>query len=592
MNKKLIIAPAVLMFFLLLTIAPPVDQSTGYLWAAKKTKEKEKEKENTFSLNFNDVEISEFLNVMSQVLGKNIILSDKVKGKITINSAQKVPLTEAYALMKSILEIKGFAVVETDNLIKVVPVKEAVQKNVEVILDGDKVKLNKEDTVTFLQELIYADANDIANVLRTLKSADTDIVVYKALNILIFSGNSIDIRGLVKISQSLDKNPSSGETAADIVSDDASIHVVNLENADASSLSEVLSRIPFSQYALINTNPVKAQGADNKAATTSGQGVQGQTPPAKLSIIANKDTNSLIINASGAEYKEILRIIKQLDIVRPQILIEAMIVEVNVESNWGFGIDWSMGALNSTVDGAIGGSSIMGSIPNYTNSTGITGKTLALPLKASTMTLGYLSNKSILGFMLLNATGQDKNINILSTPHILTIDNHEAEINVAEEIAVPTNSRTDTVGNTYYTFEYKPVGLKLKLTPHITTGEKITLDLFVEVNSVLGQTSVSTDGAPPDLAKRDIKTKISISDGSTIVVGGLMRNETKETETKVPLLGDIPLLGWFFKNKTKEHTKTNLLIFITPKVVTDPEKIKKITEEKQAEFKKMKEENK
>jgi general secretion pathway protein D len=589
MNKKLIITPVVLIIFLLLAITPRSEKNDSYLWAAKKTKEKD----SSFSLNFNDVEISEFLNVMSQVLGKNIILSDKVKGKITINSAQKVPINEAYDLMKSILEIKGFAVIETENLIKVVPIKEAVQKNVEVILDGDKVKLNNEDAVTFLLELVHADANDVANVLRTLKSPDTDIVVYKTLNIVIFSGNSIDIRGLVKIAQTLDKNPSP-ESDKDVARDDASIHVVNLENADAVLLSEVLSRIPFSQYALINTNPVKIQTADNKdkAVTASGQGIQSQTPPAKLSIIANKETNSLIINASGAEFKEILRIIKQLDVVRPQILIEAMIVEVDVESNWGFGIDWTLGGQQGTH--IVGGSSIMGSVPSYTLPSGITDKTMAVPLKASTMTLGYLSDRSVLGFMLLNATGQDKNINILSTPHILTIDNHEAEFNVGEEIAVPTNSRVDTNNNIYYTFEYKPVGLKLKLTPHITTGEKITLELFVEVNSVLGTTTTTSTNTiiPPDLAKRDIKTKISISDGATIVVGGLMRNTTTETETKVPLLGDIPLLGWFFKNKSKESSKTNLLVFITPRVVTDPEKIKKITDEKQQEMKKIQENSK
>ncbi len=577
-------------FILIFTVS--VDYNYNYLWAAKKSKEKVKEnlKEDSFSLNFNDVEISEFLNVMSQVLGKNIILSDKVKGKITINSAKKVPITEAYDLMKSILEIKGFAVIETTNLIKVVPIKEAVQKNVEVILDGDKIKLNKEDTVTFLLELINADANDVSNVLKSLKTADTDIIVYKTLNIIIFSGNSTDIRGLVKIAQSLDKNPSkTGDVAIEKENEDDFIHVVHLENADATNLAEVLSRIPFSQYAVINTNPVQTVQVPDIENKNKGaaQPNQPKNQPAKLSIIANKETNSLIINASGPEFKEIFRVIKQLDTVRPQILIEALIVEVDVESNWGFGVDWTLGG--QTGSHIFGGSSIMGSVPSYSLPTGITDKTVAVPLKAQTMTLGYLSDSSILGFALINATGQDKNINILSTPHILTIDNHEAEINVGEEIAIPTNSRVDTNNNIYYTYEYKPVGLKLKLTPHITTGEKITLELFVEVNSVLGTTTTTTTNTviPPDLAKRDIKTKISIKDGATIVVGGLMRNSVTDTETKVPLLGDIPLLGWLFKNKSKETSKTNLLVFITPRVVTDPAKIKKITEEKQKDFQKI-----
>jgi len=582
-----------------MTVTPQPEQNNSFLWAAKKTREKtkEKEKDNSFALNFNDVEISEFLNVMSQVLGKNIILSDKVKGKITINSARKVPIAEAYNLMKSILEIKGFAVVETENLIKVVPVKEAVQKNVEVIIDGDKVKLNREDVVTFLLELKYADSNDISNVLKTIKSADTDIVVYKPLNTMILTGNTMDIRGLVKVAQTLDKNPAGSEEpgAEDKLDDKASIHVVHLENADAVSLSEVLSRIPFSQYAVINTNPIKSQGAagKDKTVTPSGQGIQGQSqnPQMKLSIIANKETNSLIINASGAEYKEISKVIKQLDTVRPQILIEATIIEVGVDSNWDFGIDWSLGGDAGA--GLVGGSSIMGTtVPSYTNNTGISGKTLSVPLTQGNMALGFLSNTTSLGFILLNASGGAANTNIISTPHILTIDNHEAEINVAKEIAIPTNSRTDTVGNTYYTYEYKPVGLKLKLTPHITTGEKITLDLFVEVNSVIGNTDTKLTDKPNDLAKRDIKTKISISDGKTIVVGGLMNDEINEEETKVPLLGDIPLLGWFFKHKAKSNSKSNLLVFITPKVVTDVERIKKITEEKQLEYKKMKEREK
>ena len=223
----------------------------------------------------------------------------------------------------------------------------------------------------------------------------------------------------------------------------------------------------------------------------------------------------------------------------------------------------------------------MGSIPSYSTPSGLSGKTLAVPLTPGQMTLGYISDTSILNFALLNASGTDKNINILSTPHILTIDNHEAEINVAEEIAVPTNSRITDDNTVYYTFEYKSVGLKLKLTPHITKGDKITLDLFTEVNSILGET--------PDLGKRDMKTKILVTDGSTIVVGGLMRSQKIETETKVPILGDIPLLGWLFKSKSSENSKTNLLIFITPRVVTEADKIRAITEEKQAEMKKIQE---
>lgn len=540
-------------------------------------------KKNTFSLNFNDVEISEFINIMSKLIGKNIILSDKVKGKITISSAREVPVSEAFNIMKSILEIKGFAVIETDNLIKIVPIKEAIQKNTEVIIDGDNVKLETENAVTFLLQINNADANDIMNVLKAIKSPDTDIVVYKSLNTLIFTGNSIEIKGLVQVAISLDKKP---EDKNAIVDTSSNIHVVNLENADAVTLAEVLSRIPFSQNAVINTN-TKNTGTqpDDKNKT------QNQPNTQKLSIIANKETNSLIINATPDEFKEIYNVIKQLDIVRPQILIEAMIVEINLESDWGLGIDWSLGG--SSGKNLFAGQSLMGGIPDFSVPDALEDKTIAVPLSSETFSLGYMNDSSMLGFVLLNATGKDEKINIISTPHILTLDNHESEINVVEEIAVPTNSRISEDNTIYYTFEYKPVGLKLKLTPHITDGKKIVIDLYVETNQVLGQTTTTTSGTiiPPDLGKRDMKTKVIVIDGSTIVVGGLIKKSTTETEIKVPILGDIPLLGWFFKNKQKEDTKSNLLVFITPKIVTDSEKMKIITSEKEEELKKMKEES-
>lgn len=536
----------------------------------------------TFALNFNDVEISEFINVMSRILGKNIILSDKVRGKITISSAKRVPIDDAFDLMKSILEVKGFAVVETQNLIKIVPVKEAIKKNIDVIVDGADINFESDDTVTVLIDIENTAASEILNILRTLKSPETDIVLFAPLNTLIFSGNAGEINGLITIATTLDKKAATlKDPDLSNLPQEGNIHVVHLENADAVKLADVLSRIPFSDNAKINTQR-------QIQPTGSGQPVSNpQQNNVKLSIIANKETNSLLINASPDEYKEIYGIVKQLDSVRPQVLIEAMIVEVSAESSWGFGIDWSLAGESGIHQ--FGSSSVMGSIPSYGTPSGLSGKTLSVPLSPGQLALGYISNTSILNFALLNAGGRDKNINILSTPHILTIDNHEAEINVAEEIAVPTNSRITDDNTVYYTFEYKSVGLKLKITPHITRGNKIALDLFTEVNSILGETTYLASGTiiPPDLGKRDMKTKVTVLDGATIVVGGLMRNQKIETETKVPILGDIPLLGWFFKSKSSENSKTNLLIFITPRVVTDPEKIKGITEEKQTEMKKI-----
>jgi general secretion pathway protein D len=161
---------------------------------------------------------------------------------------------------------------------------------------------------------------------------------------------------------------------------------------------------------------------------------------------------------------------------------------------------------------------------------------------------------------------------------------------VGEQIPVPTNNRISDTGTQFYTFEYKDVGVKLKITPHITQGNQITLDLYQEVNSVLGETTqVGGSFVPPQLAKRDIKTRITVYDGKTIVVGGLIRNNRTITETKVPLLGDIPLLGWLFKRRTESYSKTNLLVFITPHIMTKQEQIDAITQQKMDEQKALRE---
>lgn len=541
-----------------------------------------KKKKKTFKLNFKDVDISEFLNVMSELIGKNIIIDDKVRGKITITSVKEIPVAHAYEVMKSILELKGLAVVETEALIKIIPIKDAVKKNVEVIIDGEEkaIDLDKEKTITFLLKLEYADANDIAATLRSLKSNDTDIVVYALLNTIIFSGRSTEIDGLLQIARALDKKIEEEEEEKVAR---GNIHVVHLENADAEQLAGVLSRIPFSEHAKIAAAPLAAPTVKKSAKAsraTRTQRVTQRKDTSKLSIIANKETNSLIITATPEEFKEIKRLIKELDIVREQVLIEALIVEVSAETGWNLGVDWMLGGESG--DHLYGGSSIMGIPPSY-GSEGLGGlgdKKVALPLRQG-FQIGYLSGQEMLGFALLSLSKTDRDFNILSTPQILTVDNHEAELNIGEEIPVASNNRISDSGTQFYTYEYKSVGIKLKITPHITGQENITLDLYQEANDVIGTTEGSL--TPPRLSKRDISTKVTIKDGNTIVVGGLIKNSKVTEETKVPILGDIPLLGWLFKHKSTENKKINLLVFLTPYVVTKQERAQAVTEQKKEE---------
>lgn len=553
-----------------------------------KTPKKAKKPE-YFTLNFKDVDITEFLNMMSQMIGRNIILDDNVHGKITISSAKKIPVTEAYNVMKSILEVKGLAVVETDNLLKVLPIRDAIKQNAEIIVDGNKkIELNEQKTMTFLLEIMYADASQISQVLQPLKSQFTDIVVYPALNTIIFSGSSSEIDGLTKIARALDRSPDSDTDPNAVKAVKGNINIIPLRYTNAEELAGVLSRVPFSEVAFIdneeNSQPVRQSAAAQRAAANAGQQPQqANQPKSKLSIIASKEANALIITANPEEFRAISNLVAQLDVVREQVFIEALIAEVSADNSWGFGIDWMLGGQSG--QNLFGGSQIMGgSNLTYSSPEGLN-KTAVLPMNVG-FQLGYLNDGSLLSFALLNASASDSNFNVLSTPQILTIDNEEAELNVGEQIPIPTQSSTGTSGVTQYSYDYKSVGVKLKITPHITADGNITLDLYQEVNSVIGSTTtLGSTIIPPKLGKRDIKTNITVQNGKTVVVGGLITNTKSITETKVPILGDIPLLGYLFKQHNESYKKTNLLVFITPHLVTKSEKLDAITEQKKDEQK-------
>ena len=557
--------------------AAPAEKKAETKKDAKKSSKKKAEGPKTFTLNFKDIEISEFLNFMGRLIGKNIIIDDNVRGKISIISNKEVPLSEAFEVTKAILEVKGFAIIETANLMKVLPIREATKKNVDIVVDGKELDESRQKTMTYLLELQNADAPQLAQAMQPLKSQLTDIVVYPTLNTIIFSGSSTEIEGLLKIARALDKAPEKAEVKQ---KERGNIHVVPLEYANAEDLANVLSRVPFSEVAFVNTDDPAASVRQSAAANrVAGQPMAQQQNKSKLSIIASKEANALIVTATPKEFEEIERLIKKLDVVREQVLIEALIVEVAADNGWNWGIDWEVGQDLGSV--AVGGSTIFSSkASNFTSP--VSGKTVAMPQNQG-FQMGFLASNSILSFGLLNMAKSDSNANILSTPQILTTDNQEAEINVGDQIPVSTSTTSTTTTTTSY--DYKSVGVKLKLTPHITNNDRISLDLYMEVNDIIGNYDNTTATKPPQLSKRDIKTKITVPNTRTIVVGGLIKNKKSMSESKVPFLGDIPLLGWLFTNKTVQNNKTNLLVFITPTLLTKAENMDIMTQQKREEQK-------
>ncbi len=345
------------------------------------------------------------------------------------------------------------------------------------------------------------------------------------------------------------------------------IHVYYLQYADASDLAKVLSGIPLEA----------ASGEPSKAAAP-GQPAPGPAPAAsrgdaKASIIADKATNSLVITATPAEFEYLSGVIQKLDIPRDQVMVEVLIAEVSVDKAREIGVEWRVAEKKTGPDGeyiqfgatSFGG--INGLTPDAT--TGYIG----LPDGFLVGAIGENIQMGGINFpnlgALIRALATKSDVNILSTPTLVTTDNQQAEIVVGETVPFKTATKYDSTSNaqTVDTYDYRDVGLTLRLTPQINRDRFVRLKVFSQLEAMVNTTGSSATSLTPTTLKRKAETSLLVKDGQTVVIGGLLRDDQTMTESKVPLLGDIPLLGALFRSRSTKDQKTNLLIFLTPHII-------------------------
>ncbi len=375
-------------------------------------------------------------------------------------------------------------------------------------------------------------------------------------------------------------------TLLDIPSPEAQgrINVYFLENADATELSKVLEGI------LKGVQPVR-QGA----AGATGAPVTPFEAVGGITITPDKATNSLVIVASPADYQNLLQVIKQLDKRRKQVYVEAMIVEASIDKLRELGTKWRVIAEKEGEPVVIGGFGTMdaSALQNVIYGlTGLTGGGMGNFLNVPLTTIGSDGKVieqplSVPGFAALFSLNEFKGaINVLSTPQILTSDNKEAEIVVGENVPFISKKESDPTRtlSVFSTIERKDVGITLRLTPQITEGDYVKLDIYQEISALKQESTEVILTVGPTTTKRSTKTSVVVKDNQTVVIGGLMEEREEENLTKVPLLGDIPILGWLFKNKTSEKKKTNLLVFLTPHIVKESEQLMRLTDDKKVEF--------
>jgi len=589
------------------------------------------------TIDFNDVDIRVFIKFISELTGKNFVIDQKVKGNVTIISPTKISKAEAYKVFESVLEVHGYGTIVSGEVIKIVPSIVARTKNVETRLREEAIS-PEDKIVTQIIPLKYADADQVKRLFTPIISKSSIILSYQPTNTLIVTDVLSNITRLLKIIGVIDVTGVGQE-----------ISVIPLEYSDATKLASILGnifqtqkirkkgaaepKIKFVSDERTNTIIVLASEVDiarvkqliklldkevprgkekihvyyleNATAeelakvlqalpTQKGTASKGkkETPVVSedVRITADKATNSLIIMAEKDDYLVLEEIIKKLDIPRAMVYIESLIMEVSVDKDFDLGIEWSAAGETSyqNREGIYGGGFSGGDhATKFGNIAGLTAGTLpagfSLGVFGEAVQIAGVSFPSIAA--IVQAYKKDKDVHILSTPQILTTDNKEASIIVGKNVPFQTRSAAESAIETYSSFEYKDVGITLKITPQISKDRLVRLNIYQEVTKLDELATTSNDR--PTTLKRTIDTTVIVKDGNTVVIGGLIDDSFSETEYRVPCLGDIPGLGWLFRSKSRSSEKTNLFVFLTPRVLKNPEEARKINDEKQDQMDKI-----
>jgi len=426
-------------------------------------------KDRLITLDFNNVDLPVFVKFVSEIIGKNFIIDERVRGKVTIFSPSKISVDKVYQVFQSVLEIKGLAAVPAGEMVQILPASE--------------------------------------------------------------------------------------------VPPERDINVYYLENANAEEAAKLLTSLA--------TRPAAAPVAGRPSGKTPGE-FEGA-----VQIIPDKATNALLITASPKDYEMLKEVIKKIDVRRRQVYVEAVIMEVAQDRLRQLGTQLgALGAYQTTNEqislyGSVN-EDIGAELQNLNNIVGGVGTAGALKFALSSVNVKVL----------LSALQSTADANVLSEPQILTTNNQKAKIVVAQNVPFPTGSNLTTGGVSQVQISRQDVGVTLELTPEILEGDRVRMDVRQEISSLADTPQAVLIQLGPTTNKREATTTVIVDNHQTVVIGGLMRDDINNTTTKIPLLGDIPLIGWLFKYESKHLTKANLLIFLTPHVVRDNNDLDNLMQQK------------
>ncbi|HSS83025.1 MAG TPA: type II secretion system secretin GspD, partial [Reyranella sp.] len=574
--------------------------------------------------NFKDADITQIAEAVSAATGKNFIIDPRVRAQVTMLSSTPMSPAAFYEAFLSILQVYGFIAVPAGDVIKILPDANARQIPSNDL--PDHVSSTSDEIVTQVVDVRNVNAAQLVPILRPMIPQYGHLAAYPSSNILIISDRASNVNRMMRIIRRVDQimnqdveivplqNASAAEivrvvnslyqgaaategAAVKVVADDRSNSIlIGGEASQRLRLRALIAhldtpleaggdtRVRYLHYADADKIAPKlkeqitgiAQAAAGPSGTPAAANPLAQAEKNAM-VWADPTNNALVITAPPKIMRAVMEIVDKLDIRRPQVLVEAIIADINFDKDAELGVNWAAFINGANVPAGafvspVGGTSIVdlaGAIQNPAN----VSTTL---LQGTTLGIGRISGSNGTNFAaVLRAIRADTNDNVISTPSAVTMDNQEAELKVAQEVPFIsgqyTANNTAAVGgavNPFQTIQREEVGTILKITPTISPeGTAVMLKIAIE-SSTIGQKPAGAVDLVTN--KRTITTIVLIEDGGVVVLGGLIEDNSVKGEQRVPFLGNIPLIGLLFKTRNASSTKNNLILFIRPKILRDP----------------------
>lgn len=563
------------------------------------------QQEESWTINLKGADIREFIDQVAQISGQTFVVDPRVKGQVSVVSNSPLTLTEVYQLFLSVMATHGFSVITQGDQARIVP-------NAEAKADADAGRTAPDRLETRLIQVQHGSATELIPLIRPLVPQYGHLAAISSANAIIISDRTANIERIEDLLRQLDQKGQNDYSVLNLqhawVMDTAEVlrNAVDRGQAKGASGTQVIAdgrtnRLillgpPAARAKLValaqsldtptsrsaNTRVIRLRHGDAKSlAETLGEiseklkpETAGETTgkPQTILIRADESLNALVLLAEPDVVATLEDIVRQLDVPRAQVMVEAAIVEVSGDITDALGVQWAVDGRGST--GGLGGTNFSG-----------TGLSVGRVLQAiqdsgsdtDNNTLANLPDGAIIGLgtdsfgVLITALSANSKSNLLSTPSLLTLDHQKAEILVGQNVPFQTGSFTTSgsgADNPFTTIERQDIGVTLKVTPHINEGANLRLEIEQEISSI-APTSQGVNAVDLITNKRSIKSTILAENGQVIVLGGLIQDDVTQADSKVPLLGDIPLVGALFRSTKETRIKRNLMVFLRPTVVRD-----------------------